>query len=97
MAEKKLNEVFEDIKTIADMGMFEDWEAEDYGIESDEGFPFYASVKSGYLLSIVHIDGDWSGAIYGNGYGDCYCFDYADSAEDALEKTLVAASSIDIN
>lgn len=97
MAEKKLNEVFEDVKTIADMTEYEDCEAEDYGIESDEGYAFYSAARKGYMLSIVHQDGDWSGAIYGLGYGDCYCFEYADSAECALEKTLVAASSIDIN
>ena len=94
-ASMSLADVFGDVKTIADMGEFEDWEAEDYGIESDEGFPFYAEVKNGYLLSVVHQDGDWSGAIYGMEYGDYYCgAELCGSAGQALSETLDAASGV---
>lgn len=94
-ASMSLADVFSDVKTIADMGEFEGWEAEDYGIEADDGYPFYSSVKQGYMLSIVHQDGDWSGAIYGMGYGDYYCgADLCASAEQALEDTLDAARDI---
>lgn len=94
-SEKSLADVFGDIRSISDMGEFEGWEAEDYGIESDEGFPFYAEVKNGYLLSIVHQDGDWSGAIYGMGYGDYYCgAELCGSAEQALDRTLDAAKGV---
>lgn len=96
MARENLRDIFEEIRTIDDLAGFEDWEAEDYGIEADNGYPFYAEVSRGYLLSIAHIDGDWSAAIYGCSYGDCRCFTYADSKEDALAAILKAAQHITI-
>lgn len=96
MADRKLAELFEDIKTVADMTEYESDEAEDYGIDADEGYGFYSAIHEGYLLSVVHIDGDWSAAVYGMGYGDCYGCEYADTADEALALMLDAAKNVSI-
>lgn len=87
-----LDKVFDGIATVRDMGQFEYDEADDYGIDADEGFPFYTAVRKGFLLFVAHQDGEWGASIYGNHYGDCYGCEWADSADAALSAVLDAAT-----